>query len=97
YLVWYSSPIFAGWTEADADGQVSATLALPEGLEGEHTIQAVGATSGSVASTEVTVAMTLAETGISAAGASAAAVLAIILGALALASTTVMRRTSRIQ
>lgn len=63
HLTWYSTPIFAGWTQADAGGNINITLTVPAGLaSGIHTIQAVGASSGVVANTQLTV-LALAATG----------------------------------
>ncbi len=41
-LVMYSDPVVLGTTEADADGNISATVTLPAGISGEHTLVASG-------------------------------------------------------
>jgi len=58
YFVWYSTPVFAAWTQADADGNISARIDVPASFAaGEtHTIQAVGAESGRVLNSSVTLA-----------------------------------------
>lgn len=43
----YSSPVFAGWFQADASGNVSGTVLLPSSLDaGTHSLQLTGQTSG---------------------------------------------------
>lgn len=58
----YSTPYFAGWFRADINGVVSGSFTLPAGIGARtHTLQAVGQTSGSIATTRFTLA--LADTG----------------------------------
>lgn len=53
YVTFFSTPVFGGWFQADADGVASGTVELPEGLPaGTHTLQLTGADSGWVASVE---------------------------------------------
>lgn len=49
-FTWYSTPVFAGWSIADADGVATKTFVPPPSLgAGAHTLQATGATSGRIA------------------------------------------------
>lgn len=90
YFVWYSTPQFGGWLRADAAGVVSGSIPVPAGLApGAHTLQAVGAVSGTVASLPITVALsatgqTTAPIAPLAAGAASALLGAVLLGAAVL-------------
>src|SRR5690606_16464044 len=54
----YSTPHFAGWFRANAGGVVSGTITLPASFApgSSHTLQAIGATSNSVAIAAITLA-----------------------------------------
>ncbi len=54
-LVLHSDPVDMGTTTADADGAFSFTWTVPAGTEGEHTVVATGATSGTVREASVTI------------------------------------------
>lgn len=50
YATVYSTPVFAGWFQADANGSIRAQIVVPAGLAaGTHTLQLTGAASGLVA------------------------------------------------
>ena len=84
YATWYSSPVFGGWFQADANGALSATVTIPAGLAaGTHTLQLTGATSGLVFASAVTLADP-------AAGDSELALTGIDTGAYVLAGFTVL-------
>ncbi len=55
---WYSTPVFAGWAQADATGTVNTTIAVPASLASgqTHTLQAVGQFSGFVANASIVIA-----------------------------------------
>lgn len=85
----YSTPYFAGWFRADADGELSGTLTLPSSVPGGvHTIEFLGE-NGNVALAQFTL-VRLAATGWSSSAAlpavGAAAVL-VLLGAAFIART----------
>ncbi|HEY0118753.1 MAG TPA: hypothetical protein VGC04_08240 [Cellulomonas sp.] len=55
YATWYSTPMFGGWFQADADGALNATITVPGALvAGSHTLEFTGATSGAVLASRVT-------------------------------------------
>ena len=54
-FVLHSDPVDLGTTKADASGSFSATLTLPDGVTGNHTIVATGETSGRTASFPITI------------------------------------------
>lgn len=90
YVTWYSTPIFAGWFQAAADGSLSVTLTVPDSFaSGEvHNLQFTGQSSGTVLLGTVTIV--LAETGTDAdamriVGPAATILLAVGLFALTLA------------
>ncbi|ANP71333.1 family 43 glycosylhydrolase [Cryobacterium arcticum] len=52
----FSTPRYLGGVQSDAAGSFTATLSIPAGVEpGSHTLRAVGATSGTIATFAVTV------------------------------------------
>lgn len=57
YFVWYSTPVFALWAQADATGVVTVDVPVPTHFSPgqSHTIQAVGSTSGHTLATTVTI------------------------------------------
>ena len=66
YATIYSTPVFAGWFQADAAGRVQAQIVVPAGLPaGTHTLQLVGEASGFVAQSafQVSAVAALAATG----------------------------------
>ena len=97
----YSDPIGLGTTTADAEGEIDATVTLPDTLVGEHTISALGnAPDGSAHSLQATVSLertapaaagTLAETGLRSAAIAATGLGMVVLG-FALIRSTVYRR-----
>jgi len=66
YATIYSTPVFAGWFQADGAGRVQAQVLVPAGLPaGTHTLQLVGDASGFVAQSvfQVSAVAALAVTG----------------------------------
>lgn len=89
----YSTPTFVG-TFAVVDGVAQINLSakvLGQLAAGEHTLVAMGQTSGSVQSVAVKIAATLAETGIDSAGPLGAAALLLLLGGV----LVVRRKTAK--
>ena len=89
----FSTPRYLGGVQADTTGSFTATLTIPAGVEpGDHTLRAVGATSGTIATFAVTVsaagaanaATPLASTGVDAGWPAALAALLLASGALLL-------------
>ena len=55
FVTFYSTPAFGGWFQADANGVVTGSVAVPSGLAaGSHTFQLTGAVSGFVAAQAIT-------------------------------------------
>ena len=89
YFTWYSTPIFAGWFQADLNGNLTATLSVPASLDPgqQHTLQATSL-SGRVVNSALSISA-LAETGIDAGPIVAAALSLLVLGG---AATLLARR-----
>ncbi len=92
YATWYSTPVFGGWYQADAEGGLAMAIQVPSQLAaGSHTLQVTGATSNLVYASEVTLTATntdpgndLAFTGAEPAPLLAVAAIAILAGGVLL-------------
>jgi hypothetical protein len=94
YITFFSTPVFAGWVQANAAGVVSGTVAVPVGLHpGAHTLQLTGV-SGFVATAAFTF-VALAATGTEALPLVLVGGGLLALGAAALIIVSIRRRGGR--